>query len=77
MKKMMMMGGFLGFGIGVVTGLVNEVTWPALFLRACVAALVSGLLFRWWGRVWLSGLKDSLEQAAAAAKNAKTGPTTK
>lgn len=60
MKKMMIMGGMLGFVIGAVTGLVKEVSWPALFLRSCVTALISGLLFRWWGRVWLSGLKDSL-----------------
>jgi hypothetical protein len=47
MKKMMIMGGLMGFGIGVVTGYVKEVSWPAMFLRACVTALVSGLLFRW------------------------------
>jgi hypothetical protein len=76
MKKMMIMGGFLGFGIGGVTGLVKEVTWPALFLRACVAALFSGLLLRWWGQVWLSGLKDSLAQTAAA-KSAPPGTPTK
>lgn len=68
MKKMMIMGGFIGFGLGVTTGLVKEISWPALFLRACVAALFSGLLFRWWGRVWIGGLKDSLSQAAAAAR---------
>ncbi len=71
MKKMMIMGGFLGFGIGVGTGLVKEVAYPALFLRACVAALLSGLLFRWWGRVWISGLKDSL---AAKAATKASGP---
>lgn len=70
MKKMMIMGGWLGFGIGVVTGLVKEVSWPALFLRACVASFISGLLFRWWGRVWISGLQESLAQAAAKPKPA-------
>jgi len=77
MKKMMIMGGGLGFGIGVVTGLVKEVTWPALFLRACVAALISGWLFRWWGRVWISGLKESLAQTAAKAKNGGPGAPAK
>jgi len=74
MKKLMMMGGLIGFGIGVVTGLVKEVTWPALFLRACVAAFFSGLLFRWWGRVWVSGLKDSLAQAAATKSATASAP---
>jgi hypothetical protein len=77
MKKMMMMGGLLGFGIGITTGLVKEISWPALFLRACVTALLSGLLFRWWARVWIGGLKDSLTQAAIAAKNGTTNGTTK
>ena len=74
---MMSMGGFLGFGIGVGVGLMKEVAWPALFLRACVAALLAGLLFRWWGRVWLSGLKDSHLQAAAARKRATPVGSTK
>jgi hypothetical protein len=69
MKKMMIMGGIVGFGLGLVTGLVKDISWPALFLRACVSALLAGLLFRWWGRVWIGGLKDSLNQAAAAARN--------
>ena len=72
MKKMMIMGGLMGLGIGVVTGYLKEVSWPAMFLRACVTALISGLLFRWWGRVWLSGLRDSL--AAKAAKK-QSSPT--
>jgi hypothetical protein len=75
MKKMMIMGGLTGFGIGVVTGLMKEVSWPALFLRACVAALISGLLFRWWGRVWLSGLKDSLAARRQEKQSAPTGTT--
>jgi hypothetical protein len=75
MKKMMMMGGLLGFGLGIVTGLVKEISWPALFLRACVTALLSGLLFRWWARVWIGGLKDSLIQAAAAKNSNANGST--
>ncbi len=75
MKKMMIMGGLMGFGIGVVTGYVKEVSWPAIFLRACVTALISGLLFRWWGRVWLSGLKDSLAARAAEKQSSPTAAT--
>lgn len=72
MKKMMIMGGMLGFVIGAVTGLVKDVSWPALFLRSCVVALISGLLFRWWGQVMLNGLKDSLAVKAAEKQAGQT-----
>lgn len=72
---MMIMGGLMGFGIGVVSGYVKEISWPAMFLRACVTALISGLLFRWWGRVWLSGLKDSLAAKAAEKQSSPTAAT--
>jgi hypothetical protein len=36
------------------------------------------LLFRWWARVWIGGLKDSLTQAAAAtAKKSSSNPLAK
>lgn len=65
MKKLMMMGGLLGFLIGIVFGLAQGVTWPELFLRASVAALAAGLLLRWWGRVWIRGLQESCDQRMA------------
>ena len=49
MKKLMIMGGLTGFLIGFGVGLINDVSWPALFLRASVAAFAAGVLMRWWG----------------------------
>lgn len=72
MKKLMIMGGLIGFLIGVVFGLVKGVTWPALFLRACVATLAAGLLLRWWGRVWVRSLQESYAQRLAT--EAEPGP---
>jgi hypothetical protein len=60
MKKMMIMGGLTGFLIAVVLGLMKGVTWPTLFWRASVATLACGLLLRWWARLWIQGLKESL-----------------
>lgn len=77
MKKLMIMGGFIGFGIGAITGYLRDVTTPELFLRASVCALLAGLLFRWWGRIWLAGLKESLAQATAAPKPARPTPPAK
>jgi len=64
MKKLMIMGGLIGFLIGVSLGLVKGVTWPALLLRASVAALAAGLLLRWWGRLWIRGLHESFNQGS-------------
>jgi hypothetical protein len=69
MKKMMIMGGLTGFLIGVVLGLTKGVTWPALFWRASVATLVSGLLLRWWAGLWIQGLKQSLSGSTPANRS--------
>lgn len=65
MKKLMIMGGLTGFLIGFGVGIINDVAWPALFLRASVTALVAGVLMRWWGSLWIRGLQDSLAQKSA------------
>jgi hypothetical protein len=74
MKKLMIMGGLSGFMIATILGLMKEVTWPALFLRASVAALVSGLLFRWWARLWIQSLKDSWSQRLSASTPTRPTP---
>lgn len=67
MKKLMIMGGMMGFMIGAGFGLAQEVAWPALFLRASVAALVAGLLLRWWGGIWVRSLQECQAQQSVAA----------
>lgn len=53
----MMLGGTIGFGIGVGFGLLQGNAWPSILWHAAVAAYVAGMLMRWWGRVWFSSLK--------------------
>lgn len=65
----MILGSLIGFLIGAGFGLANSCPWPSLFWRACVAALLAALLTRWWGRVWLSGLRDSLEKRHSQKDN--------
>ena len=61
----MVIGGLIGFLIGILFGYAQEVAWPTLFWRASVAALVAGLLLRWWGRIWIHGFHESNEQRMA------------
>ncbi len=62
MKSMMILGGLLGFLIGLGFGLAQESAWPAVLWRASAAALGAGILLRWWGRLWIKSLQQSRRQ---------------
>lgn len=68
MKSLMILGGLLGFGIGVSFGLLRQNDWSSILWRSAVAAYGAGWLMRWWGRVWLQGLKEVGEERLAAAR---------
>jgi hypothetical protein len=60
MKSLMILGAIVGFLIGTGFALAANSPWPAALWRSGVAALIAALLARWWGRVWLTSLRDSL-----------------
>ena len=68
MKSLMMLGGLLGFGMGVSVGWLQHSDWSATLWRSAVAAYGAGWLMRWWGQVWLQGLKEVGEEQLAAAR---------
>jgi O-antigen/teichoic acid export membrane protein len=79
MKALIILGAIVGFLIGAGFGLASSSPWPAALWRACVAALVAAVLTRWWSRVWMRGLRESLEHRHAhhAAPTAPVKPTQK
>ena len=62
MKALMILGAIVGFLIGTGFGLAGSSPWPATLWRACAAALFAAILARWWGRIWMRSLRDSLHQ---------------
>lgn len=68
MKSLMILGGLLGFGIGVSIGLLQHSDWSSILWRSAVVAYGTGWLMRWWGQVWLQGLKEVGEERLAAAR---------
>jgi len=75
----MIVGGMLGFLIGIVVGLIQENSWPSILWRSSLIAYVIGLLFRWWGRVWIQNLEQAQREQLEALENqsntaAKTNP---
>jgi hypothetical protein len=62
MKALIALGAIVGFVIGVGFGLAASSPWPSVLWRASAAAMIASVLTRWWGRIWMQGLRDSLEQ---------------
>ncbi|MCX8155499.1 MAG: hypothetical protein N3J91_03435 [Verrucomicrobiae bacterium] len=75
---MMLLGGIIGFGIGIGFGLAESSAGPEALWRAAAAALLGGVLMRWWGRVWVKSLRQAQQDQAAraaAAEAEKNRPT--
>jgi hypothetical protein len=74
MKKLMIMGGFIGFLVGLVSSSVSlGVASPLVFFRACISAAIGGLLLRWWGRLWIRSIAHAhTERLAAEASSNST-----
>lgn len=79
MKPLMILGSLVGFLIGAAFSLAGNCPWPTVLWRACVGALVLGMLARWWGRIWLEGLQNAIEQRRHPhpTSNAETKPLAK
>jgi galactitol-specific phosphotransferase system IIC component len=71
MKMLMLTGTAIGFLLGIALGLAAGTDWPSAFLHATAAAAALGLLMRWWGGVWLRGLRASYEQRRLAETAAR------
>ena len=72
MKLIMVLGGLLGFGIGLGFSWAQGSGWPSAVWRSAIAALLAGILLRWWGRLWIQCLQDShREKRAAHSKREK------
>jgi len=69
MKSFMIFGAIVGFLIGGGFSLAEDCSWPTALWRACVAALVLATVTRWWSRVWLQSLRDTINQHRYARSN--------
>jgi len=70
----MILGALAGFLIAAVVGWLTRCEWPELLWRASSAALVGGVLLRWWHGVWMRNWQQVLlekyrEMEAASAES--------
>jgi len=62
MKFLLIVGGLLGFGIGLLFSWAEESSGSACLWHACLAAYLSAILMRWWCNAWRKGLAESLRE---------------
>jgi hypothetical protein len=72
MKLLMSLGGLIGFGLGALAGWLQGCAWPEVFWRACVAAVLAGIVLRWWGRVWIKSLEAAVQERAGQPNSSST-----
>jgi len=71
MKLLLLIGGLLGFLIGMLFSWAENSPWPSCLWHACLAAYLTGALMRWWGGAWRRNL-----QAALYEREQQTTPAT-
>jgi hypothetical protein len=62
MKSLMILGAIVGFLIGGGFSLAGACSWSTALWRACAAALAAAVLARWWSRLWLINLNETVKQ---------------
>ena len=64
MKLIMVLGGLIGFGIGLASALAGGPggLQAGGLWRAALTALLGGILLRWWGQLWVQCLRDAQKQ---------------
>jgi hypothetical protein len=77
MKRMMLIGGMVGFGAATLCGVLTDgSSWPGILVRASLCALAGGLMMRWLAGVLAGCLREAHadRQAALAAAVANKAP---
>ena len=62
MKLLLLVGGLLGFSIGLIFSWDEESPGPACLWHACLAAYLTAILMRWWGNAWRKSLEAATRE---------------
>lgn len=77
MKFVFLLGGLLGFSLGLLMSWALDHAPDRIFLDASVCCLVGAVLFRWFWTIVLAGLRDTVVaryQATLSSPPAQTAP---
>jgi hypothetical protein len=59
MKFLLLIGGALGFAIGLAFSWLQQSSWPSSLWHGCLAAYLSSWLLVWWGKAWQKNLQQA------------------
>jgi hypothetical protein len=62
MKLLLLVGGLLGFSIGLLFSWAEQSPGPACLWHACLAAYLTANLMRWWGGAWRRSLEEAMRE---------------
>jgi hypothetical protein len=77
MKSLLLIGGLLGFGIGLLFSWAGDSPWPACLWHASLAAYLTGVLLRWWGGAWRRNLEAALRERQSLSSTLVSSPLPK
>ena len=73
----MLIGGVLGFSIGLLFSWAQESSGSTCLWHACLAAYLTAMLMRWWGGAWRKSLEAALYESQSISQTAKPSPLSK
>jgi hypothetical protein len=72
MKLLLLIGGLLGFSIGLLFSWAEESPGPACLWHACLAAYLTAVMVRWWGDAWRKSLAEALRERQSKSEPINT-----
>jgi hypothetical protein len=77
MKLLLIIGGLLGFTIGLLFSWAEESSGSTCLWHACLAAYLTAILMRWWGDAWRRNLREALLERQARSEPLNTSMLSK
>ena len=65
----MILGGLCGFLIGILAASAQHASGATILFRASIGALVAGVVFRWWGGLWMKSLHEARQRSSESAQS--------
>jgi nitrate/nitrite transporter NarK len=70
MKILLLIGGLMGFCVGMFFSWAEESSGSSCLWHACLAAYLAAVMMRWWGEAWRKSLASAMREQQTRAQAA-------